>query len=307
MLRRIWLDKLFPLRLMLRLFCLALAVVASLSGALAVAEPQADDATTRIVSLVPNLTEISFAIGAGDQVVGVSDYCRFPAAASERPSVGGLVNPGLEAVLRLRPTVVLLYRSQTDFASRLKQLGVRSELFQVDSLADMYSAIDRLGTITGRTAAAGALGRDIKAGLHEVAEKRSFGGAAETSCVVGLVIVSRDSAALRGMYQAAAGNFLGELFEIAGGRLAVGGGAAVSREEIIRANPSLVIDMSGGESTAGGSAPVRDAGIWSGLSTVRAVRSGHVYEWKNARAMLLGPSVVETAREMRKMVEAVGR
>lgn len=263
-----------------------------------------DDTTTRIVSLVPNLTELTFALSAGNQVVGVSDFCRYPVQAATLPSVGGLVNPGLEATLRLRPTVVLLYRSQTDFASRLRQLGIHSELFQVDTLADLYGAIDRLGIVTGETSAAANLAADIKNDLEKVKGERPLTGATANAAVGGVIIVSRDPAGLRGMYQAAPDNFLGELFQIAGGTLAVASGAAVSREKIIRANPSLIIDMSNAGQTAGAAPVSRNAGPWTQLSSVEAVQSNQVYQWADPHAKLLGPSVVHTAREMKRLVDA---
>ncbi len=270
----------------------------------AAADSPPDESTTHIVSLVPNLTELSFALGAGNQVVGVSDFCRYPTEALTRPSVGGLVNPGLEATLRLRPTVVLLYRSQTDFATRLRQLGVATELFQVDTIADMYSAIGRLGIVAGKTTEAAALAGNIQAGLEQVRRESAPTVGDAIPAPAGIVIVSRDPAGLRSMYQASAGNFLGELFQIAGGRLAISGSSAVSREEIIRANPSLIIDMSSGEVSEKATPPNRSLGPWAELSTVGAVKSGQAYHWKNAHAKLLGPSVVDTAREMKRLVDA---
>ncbi len=273
------------------------------SAANAVAAPvAADPATTRIVSLVPNLTEIAFTLGAGNQVVGVSDFCQYPPEAKQRPAVGGLVNPSLEGVLRLRPGVVLLYRSQQDFANRLGQLGIPSELFQVDTLADLYAAIDRMGKVTGYTSAAVELTGQIQRDLNEVTER------ADTKpAVTGIVVVSRDPAGLRSMYQAAAGNFLGELFQIAGGKLAVPGGAAISAEDIIRANPRVIIDMSPTEGSASAAADAlprvqQEVRQWSRLSTVPAVRTGQVYHWSDPHSLLLGPSIIDTVRQMERIL-----
>ncbi len=301
--RSLRLIKLLPMKL-LRVWTVLVALWAFASALPAAADPPPDKSTTRIVSLVPSLTELAFTLGAGDQVVGVSDYCHYPAEATSRPSVGGLVNPGLEATLRLRPTIVLLYRSQTDFASRLRQLGIDSELYQVDALSDMYDAIGHLGAVTGKTSAAATLATDIKSALEKVKQENASAGDTQASAVPGIVVVSRDPAGLRGMYQAAAGNFLGELFEIAGGRLVVSGGAAITREEIIRANPSIIIDMSGGDTNANAGTPRPNVGPWAELTTVRAVQSGQVYQWNNTHAMLLGPSVVNTVRQMKRMVDA---
>lgn len=263
-----------------------------------------DHQTTRIVSLVPNLTELTFALGAGSQIVGVSDFCRYPAEAKQRPSVGGLVNPGLEATLRLRPDVVFLYRSQTEFAGRLRQLGIKSELFQVDTLADLDAAIMRVGLVTGMTSASAALNLDIRRGLAQIRGQTTAGSNPSAAPPVpGLLIVSRDKGNLREMYQASEDNFLGELFKIAGGEIAVTGGAPVSREKVLRANPQVIIDMSSGEEAATATAPSRTTRPWEELSTVAAVKSGQVYQWPDSHAMLLGPGVVTTALQMQKLLQ----
>lgn len=261
----------------------------------------AAEETTRIVSLVPNLTELAFQINAGEQVVGVSDFCQFPAEARTRPAVGGLVNPSLEGVLALRPSVVLLYRSQQDFANKLTRLGIRSEMFQVDTLSDLYAAFERLGTETGSTTSAAALASRIQGKLASI--RRAAG---DQPPVPGSVVVSRDPAGLRSIYQAGRGNFLGELFEIAGGQVAIPGTAAISSEDIIRANPAIIIDLSTSEFAAqadtAATAPVNKPGHWHQLSTVSAVQNNQVYQWSNRHALLLGPSVVHTAETFQMLI-----
>ena len=261
-----------------------------------------DQPTTRVVSLVPNLTEIAFAIGAGDRIVGVSDYCIYPPEAKTRPSVGGLINPSLEGVLKLRPDVVLLYRSQTDFASRLKTLNVRTALFQVDTLDDLYAAVGRVGSITGETTGAERLARQLQAGLNSVKETATGLKAAR-----GIIIVSRDPSGLKSLYQASDQHFLGQLFRLAGGTLAIPGGAAITREDIIRANPEIIIDLSSsaisnGSASTADTPPAREVGPWSALVTVAAVKDNAVYQWNNPHATLLGPSILKTADTFREIL-----
>ena len=65
-------------------------------------------AQPRIISVAPSITEILFALGAGDQVVGVTTYCNFPEAAKAKPKIGGYITPSLEAILALRPDQVFM-------------------------------------------------------------------------------------------------------------------------------------------------------------------------------------------------------
>lgn len=264
---------------------------------------EANHATTRVVSLVPNVTEIAFALGAGGQMVGVSDYCLYPPEARRLPRVGGLMNPSLETVVRLRPDVVFLFRSQADFATRLRALGIKSELFAVDSLAELYTAVEQVGALTGHTSEAAKLAGSIRSDLDGLrpagdGDATTTGGA---GMVRGVLIVSRDPAGLRNMYQA---TFLGELFELAGGKLALPGRTAVSVEEIIRADPDVIIDFSYGESSGveNQKGPAKLMGPWGRLSTLSAVKSGRVYGWSDPHVLLLGPGVVDTARQMKELI-----
>lgn len=264
-----------------------------------------DHRTTRIVSLVPNLTELAFAIGAGDQVVGVSDFCFYPPAARTRPRVGGLVNPNLEAILRLNPSHVLLYRSQADLAGRLKRMGIRAHTATVDTLADLSQAFTDLGRITGQTTATAAVGADLQRRLDQV---RAGAAPLKARGIRGLVIVSRDPQGLRNLYQADGTRFLGELFQLAGGQLAVPAGAPVTVEQIIRSNPDIIIDMSyasaappDGEPTD----PEKHLGPWAALNTVTAVKTGQVYRWSDPHRLLLGTTVADTAAKMQDVLRSI--
>jgi len=104
---------------------------------------------TRIVSLVPAVTEMLFAIGAGPQVVGVSSYDRFPAEVLTRPKVGALVDPDFERILSLRPDLVVVYGTQTDLIARLDRAHVATFKYELFGLAEITRTIRLLGDQTG--------------------------------------------------------------------------------------------------------------------------------------------------------------
>lgn len=256
-----------------------------------------DTATTRIVSLVPALTETCFAIGAGDQVVGVSDYCLYPPEAQNRPHVGGLGNPRLEQLLLLRPNVVLLYRSQADFARKLEQLHVPARLFSVDRLEDVYKATQQLGSLSGRVTEATELEKKMRDGFAAIQSKNET-----TSPVRALVLVSRDSGELRNLYQAGPQNFLGQLMQIAGGTHAIPAGAAITKEQIILANPQVIIDLSRGESAKTNAVASAAIQSWQALSTVDAVKNHRVHILADPHALVPGPYLVETAEKFEQLL-----
>ena len=105
----------------------------------------------RVVSLSPSFTEILFALGAGDRVVGRTTWCDYPAAALAVPSVGDGLNPNVEAVAARHPDFVALYRSTLDetAAAQLTRLGIPAALLRQDRLADVALAARLLGRAIG--------------------------------------------------------------------------------------------------------------------------------------------------------------
>ncbi len=113
----------------------------------------------RIVSLSPAVTELLFALGAGDRLVGRTTWCDYPPAARAVPSVGDGLNPNVEAVAARRPDLVVLYRSTLNetAAEQLTRLGVAAAVVRQDRLEDVARAARLLGRLTGLEAAGDSL------------------------------------------------------------------------------------------------------------------------------------------------------
>src|SRR6266516_235595 len=113
----------------------------------------------RIVSLLPSFTEILFAIGAGDRLVGRTTWCDYPPAALAVPSVGDGMPPSVEAVAARRPDLVVLYRSGPNVtaAEQLERLGIRTVLLDLNLLEQLGPAARRLGLLTGHQPAGDSL------------------------------------------------------------------------------------------------------------------------------------------------------
>jgi iron complex transport system substrate-binding protein len=121
----------------------------------------------RIVSLIPATTELLFAIGAGDRVVGRTHWCDFPEAAARVPDLGDGMNPNLEAVVAARPDLVVLYHSGQNgaAASRLRALGIATIQVRSDLLADVPRLARLLGGLSGVSATADSVSRAFEAEL----------------------------------------------------------------------------------------------------------------------------------------------
>ena len=115
----------------------------------------------RIVSLLPSFTEILFAIGAGDRVVGRTQWCDYPPAALAVPSVGDGMPPNIEAVAARKPDLVVLYKSgpNVSAAQQLERIGIRTVLLDMNRLEDLGPATRTLGRMTGLEQRADSLAR----------------------------------------------------------------------------------------------------------------------------------------------------
>jgi len=105
----------------------------------------------RVASLIPATTELLFAIGAGAAVVGRTTWCDYPPAAARVTNLGDGINPTMEAILAVRPDLVLLYNSaqNASAAQRLRGLGIPAALLNTDRLEDVDRVSRLLGRVTG--------------------------------------------------------------------------------------------------------------------------------------------------------------
>ncbi|MGA6829017.1 ABC transporter substrate-binding protein [Nitrospira sp. NS4] len=120
-------------------------------------------APTRIVSLAPSVTETLFAIGAGAQVVGVTQFCDYPPEATQKPKVG-YANPNLESLVALQPDLIISPQEflKPDLLGKLEQLKIPVFILADRSVEDIFSHIQTLGRMLDRSTEAVALGMDLR-------------------------------------------------------------------------------------------------------------------------------------------------
>ncbi|MGZ3407470.1 MAG: ABC transporter substrate-binding protein [Polyangia bacterium] len=142
-----------------------LAVALLMMGACHRAPPPGPREAHRIVSLAPSSTEILFALGAGDRLVGVDQYSDWPPAAARLPRVGSDLSPSVERILALKPDVVFVATSANsrELPLELERLGVRVVISQIDTLDDLWRDIAESGKAIGKPAAATTLVDQLRA------------------------------------------------------------------------------------------------------------------------------------------------
>lgn len=191
----------------------------------------------RIVSLAPNITEILFALGLDSAVAGVTDYCDYPAAAGNKPRIGGMLNPNLERVLELRPDLVLMSGSgnmKSDY-DKLTSAGVAVFVTYPRTVESVLTSISNIGALTGRAAAADSIVKALRDQKDELLLK-----AREAPRESVLMLLS-----LSPLIAIGPGTFLHELLTLANADNIAGDAAmaypVLSREDILRRQPDVII------------------------------------------------------------------
>jgi iron complex transport system substrate-binding protein len=272
------------------LVCLVLLV---LFGAVAgaptsmAADAAGAGASLRLVSLNPSLTAIVLRLGGGDSLVGVDDYsAKVLPEIADRPRVGGLFDPSLEAVVSLRPNRVLLVAGvdQQSHAERLEKLGLQVEIYRNERLDEVLENIERLGGLLGQKQLAAERIRAILA-MREAVKVAAQGRGRPAT----LAVVDRNP-----LFIVGADTFLDEMLESVGaqnlGRKLATGYPRGSIEWLIGARPELLLDMTPGAESA--------AEFWGRWPSIPAVRAGSVVDVDARRISLPGPDIDQALREL---------
>jgi iron complex transport system substrate-binding protein len=255
-------------------------------------------APKRIVSLIPAVTEMLFVIGAGDQVVGVSSFDKYPAEVETRQKVGGLFDPNFERILSLRPDMVITYGSQDELTTRLKAANIPWFSYRHGGLADVTSTIRTLGAQTGHAERAKLVATQVEAELAAV-KARSAGRPRPRT----LIVIGREDGSMRGLFVSGGVGFLHDLVELAGGTNVMADakreGLQLSSEQLLVRAPDVVIEL-----RAEGWSDTRrtaELAVWKQAS-IPAAKSGRIYILNDPSLVVPGPRVGQSARTIADVV-----
>jgi iron complex transport system substrate-binding protein len=258
-----------------------------------------EEPALRVVSLAPSNTEILFAVGAGQQVVGRDDFSDYPAQAIELPLVGGDAGKfDLEAIVALQPDLVLASELNTpDQVKAIEDLGLNVFLLaNPKDMEGMYQNLLKVATLTGHTQEAFDLVLALKGRVAAVEEKLMPISSAP------LVFYEIDATDPNAPYTSGPGTFIDALIRMAGGSN-LGGGLGspygqISLEELVQKNPSIILL---GDSVWGGVTPeaVAQRPGWEKLA---AVQSQQVYPFDDNLVSRPGPRLVDGLEALAKLL-----
>jgi iron complex transport system substrate-binding protein len=260
-------------------------------------------APQRIVSAAPAVTETLFALGLGDRVVGVTTHCRFPAEARKKAKIGGYMRPSLEAIVALRPDMVITERGPSNLMTQLAGLRISAVEVDFKTLPDILASFQKIADAAGMPERGAALRNSITGQMDQI---RSRVKAYER--VKMMFVVGRTAGTLTGIIVVGGASYLSELMGIAGGVNAFADSTAaypkVTLEEVLARDPDVILDRADmGDQSAATEAQKRAViNLWRTYPTLKAVKRDRVVFGIPDIFFVPGPRIVDAAQAFAKML-----
>lgn len=250
----------------------------------------------RIVTHVPGITEILFALHLDERVVGVSSYCDYPEAARQKPKIGGFADPSLEKIAELKPDFVLTNGFVDYLMPQLDQLGISYAVLQPVDINGILSNIRLVGKIAGIDDQAEGLVKDLESRLSDVSQRVKDASRPRVFYII-------DATDLNNPWTAGPGSFVDSIIRLAGGEN-VGAKASAqwaqfSIEEVVNSDPELII-LDAIHGTAVVAREKLEAHpVWREMA---AVKQGKVYTIDGDLVDRNGPRIIQGLEEMAKTI-----
>lgn len=263
-------------------------------------EAQNGSVPQRIISMSPSVTEILFAVGAGDRVVGVTDFCTYPAQALEVTRIGGLLNPNLERLIQLKPDLLIHHHDSTRIQQQARHLGIKTLAVKLDNLDHILESILIIGEAVGNQQGGQALHSWLKDGIEFYRSRLK-----DQRFKSVLMILADSEDPINDLLAIGKGTFLDELLTLAGGKNVISDGLApypkISREFIIMESPEVIIE-------AGPMVRLSSEGLerhkksWQNHPTIRAVRDGNIHFIGDDYILIPGPRLLKIVSRFAKAI-----
>ena len=251
---------------------------------------EARAASQRVISTSPAITEILFAIGAGDRVVGVTDFCNYPKQACRLPSIGGPLNPSTETWITLKPDLIIIQEDSEVIQKNAKIFEIPSLTVSVNNLNNILNSIQIIADSLHMPQAGHQLAIKIKTKIEDY---RTHLKKIKPRQVLMLLSDTNDPS--RDLYAVGRDTFLNELLTIAGGENVLPDTMArypkVSKEYIIAKSPEIIIEV-GPKSNLSKEETLARKKTWGKFSTLRAVKDDKLYFISADYILIPGPRLL---------------
>lgn len=248
----------------------------------------------RIISLAPDITETVYILGLGDKLAGATTYCLWPEAAKGVPRVGGFGQYNFEAIVSLKPDLVLLHHKYDSEKSRLDDLDIPYLEIRTELMADIMGSIKAVGDTCGAKHEADKLLADMS---RQIANARKT---SKTPRV--LVTFGGDATQVEQIYAFGSDCLHNELLVLAGGTNVVENNLAfstLSKEAVIRLNPDIIIQLAPGTE-----APTTPSKAWEDFASVNAVQNNQIHVLTGDYTCIPGPRFTQILADFQSILEA---
>lgn len=247
-----------------------------------------DGIPERLVSISPACTEILFALGLGEKVVGVTEYCNYPEEASELEKVGTFTTPNQEAIVALDPDLVLATGGlQEELIDSLEQLGLTVYVVNPNTFSETVETIREIGKLTGAEQEAGEVAEDMQARADAIAAavKQKTSAGAPTPKVFYEIFFENN------VWTAGSDSVISDLVRLAGGENLGDADSSdyyeFSVERLVAEDPDVYLVGSGSMASPG------DITTRSGWDSIQAIQGGRVYVVDEDLVYRTGPRLID--------------
>lgn len=259
------------------------------------ARPGAGSGAPTVVTLMPSGTEVMAALGATSLLVGVDAYSEYPPEVKQLPRVGTFLAPNLEAIVRLRPSLVIVDDVHAPAAGALRDAGLATVACPLHALPDVKRALRTVGARLGKADEAERVVREIDAALDGAAARRP----ADRPRV--LAVIDREAGGLGHLVAAGTGSWIDELLAVTGGDNVLSASPVryprITLEEVLRARPDVILDLS--YAARSGVEP------WRAVD-VPATRTGRVVSLQAAYLLAPSPRVAQALADVARAIASPG-
>jgi len=254
----------------------------------------------RIVCMSPSITEIVFALGGEDRVVGVSNFCLYPPEAKKKPKLGGFLNPNFEQLIALNPDLVVVQGISEKITQFCQQEDIELLRVQVDSVESICNDIEVLGRKLGCPERGKQLSFEISGTLNDIKTRLA-------QCEPRKVFFSlyRTTGSMSGLTTIGANTFVSELIGICGGENIFNDVAIrypqISKESLLKRVPQIIIEPI---STENLSPQYRKKviGDWRDFFAGVSTEELRIYLPASEALLIPGPRIVQAAAMLAKMI-----
>lgn len=241
----------------------------------------------RVISMAPSITESLFAMGAGDRVVGRTEFCKWPEEACKRTNVGGMLNPSTETWVQLRPDLIIFLETSDRMAEKARSLGLKTMMVNMNRIEDIFTSWEQMGDALGIPDQSQSLISSVRGKIESIKARIKKSDRKKT-----LLLLGDSSDPARDLYAVGPSTFLGQLVFLAGGdnilkdtEIAY---PRISKEFILAQSPQVIIEAGPKSNVTPGEYQQRMQ-EWGRYPSIRAVQNKQIYFIGEDYAVLPGP------------------